>query len=279
MEKETIAFQAPETACRIASLQMSSDATYRGMHTHDAVEIVWVKNGTLPCRVANRTYTLCAGDVLIINRNVVHALESADADIVYVQMDVRRHLPHFSSTPEQYGYAYMSGYRASPQILLVGGGDVADVLSKLETEYNAQNAFCKQFMNAYLSLLVAFLYRYELLLPHDTLADSALEPLLPVLHFLHEQISNSSLTLDAICAATNYDKFYLCRLFKKITGGTVFQYLNYLRVAVAADLLAEGGKTVTQVAMECGFSSVQYFNRVFKKERGCTPSVYKQSTK
>jgi AraC-like DNA-binding protein len=173
----------------------------------------------------------------------------------------------------------MSGYRATPQMLLVGGGDVADVLSKLETEYGAQAAFCKQFMNAYLSLLVAFLYRYELLLPHDTLATSVLEPLLPVLHFLHERLSDSSLTLDAICEATNYDKFYLCRLFKKITGGTVFQYLNYLRVAVAADLLAEGGKTVTQVALECGFSSVQYFNRVFKKERGCTPSVYKQLTK
>lgn len=51
--------------------------------------------------------------------------------------------------------------------------------------------------------------------------------------------------------------------------------MNYVRLRHAAHLLG-GEKRVTEVAFACGFSSVQYFNKIFKKYNGCTPSRYRR---
>jgi len=58
------------------------------------------------------------------------------------------------------------------------------------------------------------------------------------------------------------------------TGVNYVRYLNITRVSQAAEQLSNGGKSITQIAMDCGFNSVRSFNRTFKEIMGCTPSDY-----
>ncbi len=63
---------------------------------------------------------------------------------------------------------------------------------------------------------------------------------------------------------------------KKITNLTPVRYLNNLRLESAARVLAEfPDRKITQVALECGFSSAQYFATVFGRQFGCSPQTFR----
>ena len=71
--------------------------------------------------------------------------------------------------------------------------------------------------------------------------------------------------LDDLSKLLNLNQSYFCRLFKQATNSTFIEYLNFVRVCKAEKLLFTTNKTVSEISMDVGFSSVSYFNRVFKK--------------
>lgn len=71
---------------------------------------------------------------------------------------------------------------------------------------------------------------------------------------------------------------YLGRLFKTQTGQSFNCYLNNIRIHHATQLLAGTKAQIIEVALECGYNNVTYFNRVFKNSKGVTPSEYRQHT-
>ncbi|MBQ9802049.1 MAG: helix-turn-helix domain-containing protein [Clostridia bacterium] len=87
------------------------------------------------------------------------------------------------------------------------------------------------------------------------------------------------LDLHALAALFHYNEKYLGRLFKRQTGESLSAYLNRLRVANAAELLAGGKESVIEIAARAGFSSVNYFNRVFKDHYGLSPTAYREKAR
>ena len=67
---------------------------------------------------------------------------------------------------------------------------------------------------------------------------------------------------------------YVNRIFKRSTGYSLVQYLQYYRVLMAKKLLTEQKDTVTEVGLQVGFDTPSYFAKVFKKWTGCTPLEY-----
>ena len=63
----------------------------------------------------------------------------------------------------------------------------------------------------------------------------------------------------------------LSRYFKRSTGVTLSDYLIGLRVGHASRLLVDTDLTVNEIAYACGFNNISNFNRLFRKNRGCTP--------
>lgn len=66
-----------------------------------------------------------------------------------------------------------------------------------------------------------------------------------------------------------------CRYFKKTTGNTFVAFLNQYRISQAKRLLMMG-KNVGETCYECGFESLSYFNRTFKKVTQENPSVFRK---
>lgn len=71
---------------------------------------------------------------------------------------------------------------------------------------------------------------------------------------------------------------YLRLLFKKITGFSVNQYQNYIRIHKARDLLLSGECNVTEASHRTGFNDIFYFSKMFKKMTGRPPSEYMRQT-
>lgn len=94
------------------------------------------------------------------------------------------------------------------------------------------------------------------------------------------QIENSlsdSLTLTDFSTIYQKNEKYLGRLFKKETGVSYHTYCNQLRIEKAKELLRTTPTKVIDIAFECGFSNIAYFNRVFKKAVGLTPCEYRKT--
>ena len=86
-------------------------------------------------------------------------------------------------------------------------------------------------------------------------------------------------SIESVAKAANCSRARLFSLFKESTGMTPNDYWLRLRVDHAQLLLRKTNHTVTNIAMESGFSSSQYFSVVFKKYSGTSPRDYREFQK
>lgn len=84
----------------------------------------------------------------------------------------------------------------------------------------------------------------------------------------------SPLTLSDMASAVHMSPKYFCRFFRAATHRTPVDYLNYYRVEMACNEIAFAGKNLTEIALDVGFSSLNYFIRQFRKYKGITPGQY-----
>ena len=86
----------------------------------------------------------------------------------------------------------------------------------------------------------------------------------------------NDITLDDLADMAGYSKYHFSRIFKKYCNTTFIAFLNQRRIKAAEMLLLNEEMSVTNVAMQVGFSSLTTFNRVFKELKGGTPSEFRR---
>lgn len=81
--------------------------------------------------------------------------------------------------------------------------------------------------------------------------------------------------IDEVAELSHLSNAAFCRYFKKMTRLTFTEFLNHYRINQAKRLLLLD-KNVTESCFECGFESMSYFNRTFKKITGENPLSFKK---
>lgn len=83
------------------------------------------------------------------------------------------------------------------------------------------------------------------------------------------------ISIEQVADAVHCSRTKLFEVFKESTGMTPNDYWQRLRIDRAQNLLSSSKKSITGIAMECGFSTSQYFSSVFRKFAGVSPSDYR----
>lgn len=95
-----------------------------------------------------------------------------------------------------------------------------------------------------------------------------------VLHFLRRR-RDEPVTLAEAAAVAKMSPKSFCRFFKANTGKTLVTYLHELRIGEACRLLLETDRSVSEIALDCGFNNLSNFNRRFRQLKDTTPREFR----
>ena len=83
--------------------------------------------------------------------------------------------------------------------------------------------------------------------------------------------------IASLASQLGFSRAYFSTLFQKTTGETPYQYLTKIRLSRAQGYLQSPTLSVEEIAYSVGFSSLQRFSEMFKKQYGLSPLQYKKS--
>lgn len=248
-------------------------------HWHNGLELSFAITGPVEFYTGEERTQLQSGDALFINQGVIHRFASGSGAVVvnYIfspefianpgsQIHTKYVLPVLlSSLP----YERIEGGNAQGQVILK---NLIRMQNELEIQADAWELRVKNcVLNAWDELYRMLRDRLACGYPNRTKSESrTYARIRRMLNYIHGHY-REELSLDQIAAAADISKSEALRCFKAGLHTTPAAYLTEYRLGCAKDLLQNGGYTVQQVALECGFDNSSYFCKVFKKYLGISP--------
>lgn len=90
---------------------------------------------------------------------------------------------------------------------------------------------------------------------------------------------DQKITLEDIASAGTVCRSRCCTLFNKYVGQTPNTYLTRYRIQKSCEMLTETKRSISEIALACGFQSGSYFTSIFRKQLGLVPQDYRKQTK
>jgi AraC-like DNA-binding protein len=91
-----------------------------------------------------------------------------------------------------------------------------------------------------------------------------------------EKEFRSTISLKKAASLIHLSESAFCKYFKRASGKTFSNYTNDIRIAHACELLIETDKPISEIALQSGFESLSYFNRVFLAKKKLRPREYRK---
>lgn len=244
------------------------------LHYHDELEFLCVSEGCLRCRVYGESYDVRPGQVLFINSRVPHETE--------VLEPLRSGLLQFRESDfydNEVTKLIKYSMRFRPEVYypvkIFDSPELYDTVEALLEEEAAKREAYEIFVRSYIIRILGILYREGVLTDAERIYNTReVQKILPILSYINNNYAEN-ITLEQASEQLSFDQSYFCRIFKAATGATFTEYLNYVRICKAEKLLSRTRESILEISEAVGFSSVSYFNRIFKKYRSCSPRLYR----
>lgn len=254
-------------------------------HWHDEIELVYSEIGSVKIFTSDAEIVIEAGECILINSGVLHSMQRyidseckiksfvfhprfiADVDSIIWQKYVRQ-LVADTSRP------YILFNNTTQQ-----GQDALLFFGEAWKSYSDQQYGFELGVRENLSKLICLSAKGDAL-PNETPSSKAQinqERVKVMIKYIEEHLAQE-LTLAQIAGSIAVSKNECIRCFKYTIGCTPIQFLQQLRVQKTTVLLETTDKKISDIAFECGFKDMSYFDKIFKKFIGCTPSEFKKGS-
>ena len=97
-----------------------------------------------------------------------------------------------------------------------------------------------------------------------------------ILNYIMKEYMND-ISIKQIAHDFNISESALSKKFKAFTGYRLKEYIIYVRMEAAKHLLINSDKSITEIALECGFSDGNSFGDSFYRLNGISPSKYRKT--
>ncbi len=249
------------------------------IHYHNEIELLLLTAGQLCCHMDGGGIIASAGQVLFIDSRVPHWTEALTADCAYIllQFSPDDFDPGIRGGRNAVRNLYSFARKVDQSARVIDDEGIADAVRSAWQEYLAKEEGAGKFILSHLYYLLGRLERSGYLVPDLLPDEQAVQKLLPVLDYIERHYSSPDLSLEDAGSVLGLNPSYFCRLFRRATGHSFTEYLNYVRVTKSEELLQNTSMSILDISLEVGFASVSYYNRIFKRMKNCTPSVYRSA--
>lgn len=254
-----------------------SDINWTGsFHIHDECEINYILTTGMDYILNDRTYKLNPGDIFFVNGRVPHnSTVYKGTKTLMIQFGIDTRSQNVYKTLSRYvnnsghGTAHFKkGTRECEELTAC--------LKNIIEESTLKNDSYEDFIIAEIYKIIAILYRYDVIKnPERFFSTDGINKLMPVLEYVHSRY-NESISLDEMSGLININKSHFCRLFKKNVNTSFVDYLNFVRISKAENLLLSTEKSISEISELVGFKSGAYFTKIFKRLKSCTPMEYRK---
>ncbi len=249
-------------------------------HWHEALEFNYIVQGAVKVSTASQSQVFQKGEGFFINSNVLASMEDMGDCILDSHLFHPVFLSgHFKSVFETKYLNPVTQNRNLDLICLRGESQYQkQILGKLRQLSQLQKQQNAEFQTRNLLSEVWLLLLEEI----RTLGSCITRPpaknqdrILTMLSFIQESFAQK-LTLEQIADAAAVSTRECLRCFQNSIGQSPMDYLITYRIQVAKKLLESTDRSITDIALDCGFNSNSYFSKLFHRTCGITPQAYRK---
>ncbi len=276
---EQVTGNIPRSTVHVSeSLEPQGEGMACDLHYHDDIELLPVFAGEFIANVDGRDLIANAGEVIFINAGVPHWTRRRVGGVVtgLIQFKENDFLNHEITKIIKYSARFKN--LSNESAVVIKDRDFFAIVKEILTEVTEKKPAYDIYVRAGIYRVLGHLYRHGVLADSEEMYNNKeVQKILPILSYINKNYGED-ITLIDMSGMLGFDPSYFCRLFKSATGATFTEYLNFVRICRAEKLLSRTSKSVLEISEEVGFSSVSYFNRIFKRFKNCPPGTYRSAT-
>ena len=255
-------------------------------HWHEEMEVLILNDGLAEVSTDDASYPLKPGQGIIINQNVMHSIYSQNQENCTFYSFVFHPdflFGHKNSYLQAQFLLPIQNFRLFKMLVLdeanawhermldaVNDAIAVNMIKPFGYEVATKGHLCR-----FWSELIEKLPQMEKAPPPNVSLDEqrVKEAMLYIRTHHAEPIS-----LDEIAASVHISKSECCRCFARTLQMTPFEYLMKYRIFEATKKMmkyTDKPMSIADLALSVGFNNTSYFNKIFKKYLGCTPTYYR----
>ncbi|MEI3213065.1 MAG: AraC family transcriptional regulator [Lachnospiraceae bacterium] len=250
------------------------------VHWHDELEIIYVKSGFLTVNISGENYIGKPGDAFVVSPGNLHFMGSQTGTVDYFTFLFPLKYIAFRSDdmlddkliePLNSGHLMISPEikdtvkEQCEQLARVYAAEIDKSESKITSQIR-KKIILLQFIHE--------LWKKGFIVENDTTGRNTVEK--EMVSYIQQNYMGKIL-LREFGEQFHLSEKYISRYFKEHFHITLSQYVTYLRLEHAKQMLQETDISVTEVAMQSGYQNISYFIRSFKKTYGVSPLKYRKS--
>lgn len=240
-------------------------------HIHEEFALGVMEQGVQKFHCRGEARYATAGSLISVNPDEIHDGMSADQSefqykILYLPIELLQNIGNEMVTPRAF-HAFKNPVTNDPE--------VAARLSSLFTLLEAESAELLEMQTLLFGLLALMLERHGTERKTLSTTKSARTPVQRACAFIEDMV-REEISLDDIAAAAGLSRYHFLRLFRDEKGISPWSYLLQKRLQLARSSIRLGA-SLSEAALEAGFSDQSHMSRRFKATYGITPGQYRQA--
>ncbi len=256
-------------------------------HCHKELEILLLLRGFSHCKIYHMDYALLPGDMIIADVEDLHRIHDSSEDVLMLQLhlDAQKFEEIYPNISSTYFVCEDPGALHREDTALKGKQQVLkSQLAKLMMDsLGSYNDFVLHTdnINDLVSTLIRhfrgfYMEDFQYRVGRDNVSDVDLDRMSRITSYLLTHY-DKKVSLEEVSATEHLNPYYVSHLIKNTLGIPFQNFVNGIRLEFAEKSLLFTDQSLTQVADDCGFSSLNYFNKCFRAWYGCTPAQYRKT--
>lgn len=231
-----------------------------GAHIHEFSEIIYVLSGDAEVIINGKTLHLRKDDLVFIPPNYIHQykIDKAKVGCAVFSND---YIPLF--------FNFIGDRHLNVEPI-----NVKENREFVQKFFSLDNS-SKMLTSGYLNILCDMVIKNSKFSP-SVMSDGILYQ--KVINYIFNHFTED-ISLKTVSQKFGYNEKYLSATLHKLTGINFRKFISLYRVLRAKELLLNSKEDVSSIAMSCGFSAINTFNRTFKEFTGVTPTEFKKQGK